>query len=63
MVLIEVFCSPMARAVPHLDRLTRRPSPLPRSGCAADGRPRTRLEDTPSGVAVHGFAVDVDGVG
>jgi hypothetical protein len=56
----------MVRAAPHLDRLTRRPSPppcTPRSGRAAGGRPHTRLEDTPSGVAMHCFAADVNGVG
>jgi hypothetical protein len=59
----------MVRAAPHLNRLTRRPpnpSPpprTPRSGRAAGGRPHTRLDYTPSGVAMHGFAADVNGVG
>jgi len=52
----------MVRAAPHLDRLTRRPSPShpPRTGRPAGGRSHTRMKDTPSGVAMHGFAADVD---
>ena len=50
----------MVRAAPHLDRLTRRPSPSSRTGRPAGGRSHTRMKDTPSGVAMHGFAADVD---
>lgn len=47
----------MVQAAPHLDRLTRR------AGRGATGRGRTRPDDTPSGVAMHGPAADINGDG